>query len=550
MKKTLSITIGGMVYNIEEDAYHVLDAYLNGIKAHFSGDENVDELIADIEASISEKFAVVLQKRAAIGLADVEEVVAIMGKINEIDDSATAVADDAQQEKPKEQAKQEEPVEKRLYRDSEDVVIGGVCSGLAAYFGVDVAFVRIAFIILGLINGIGFFLYLILWAAMPEAVTPSQKLAMRGRPVNVNELQVAIKEKAKTMTEDGKAAIHRIQSNSSIWSKIAAVPVAIVGFIAKGFLALMRFIAPLFVGLVGFIVTTGSFVLIAVLTVAAGILLFNLDASQVYSDLPLKELAGNPAYYAGIVSGFFTALIPLVITLMVGLSFSLRRNVFSLALGAIMGAIWIAALTVFVVSGVQLSPWINEKVQVAETVTSAEKTYDLKDFQHIHIEDIGRVTVKQGPEFSVVFTGHEDAIDRTEISVTNGVLTIATQPPERKLFCFFCSAKVARGEITLPTLASYEGSDVSRAQLEGFVGDLNITLNDVAKLEAHDLKAGAIDIVLNDVSRAVLDGEAVSLKAVLHDVSRLMAEDLKVGVTQIKTNDVSRAEIYATTTTQ
>ena len=212
MKKTLSITIGGLVYNIEEDAFLSLDAYLEKLRSHFSSDENVDELIADIEASISEKFAEKLEKRTVIRLQDVEEVIAVMGKAEEIDEEATT---ESQKQGEQNEQKSEESTEKRLYRDVDDMVIAGVCSGIAAYYGVDVVFVRIAFIILAFVNGIGILLYLILWLAMAKAITPSQKLSMRGRPVNVNELQDAIKEKAKTMTNEGKEAVERIKSNDS-----------------------------------------------------------------------------------------------------------------------------------------------------------------------------------------------------------------------------------------------------------------------------------------------------------------------------------------------
>lgn len=200
MKKTLSITIGGLVYNIEEDAYQVLDMYLSGIRAHFAADENVDELVADIESSISEKFAEKLQKRTVVGLEDVQEVIAIMGKVEEIDDSATSGTEQKAEVPKQEQAKAEETAPKRLYRSTEDVVIAGVCSGIAAYANVDVVFVRIAFGLLTLLNGLGILLYIVFWACMPKAETPAQKLTMRGRPVNVNELQEAIKEKAVPAT--------------------------------------------------------------------------------------------------------------------------------------------------------------------------------------------------------------------------------------------------------------------------------------------------------------------------------------------------------------
>lgn len=204
MKKTLSISIGGRVFQIEEDAYITLDTYLQTIHARYSHDASMKELVDDIESSISEKFEQRLAGRSLVVLQDVEQVISVMGKPEEID------------QEPLHEAPIESVIEKgqkRLYRNPDDKMIAGVCSGIAAYLGMDVVFVRLVFVLLGIINGIGVIAYIVLWIVMPEAQTISQKLAMKGKQATISELQEVIAQKAKAMAKEGEEAFNRIKKS-------------------------------------------------------------------------------------------------------------------------------------------------------------------------------------------------------------------------------------------------------------------------------------------------------------------------------------------------
>ena len=85
----------------------------------------------------------------------------------------------------------EEKTSKRLYRDTDDRVLGGVCSGISAYFGVnDPLFLRLIFALSLILLGFGFWLYIILWVIVPKAKTTTEKLRMRGESVNVSNLSL------------------------------------------------------------------------------------------------------------------------------------------------------------------------------------------------------------------------------------------------------------------------------------------------------------------------------------------------------------------------
>ena len=186
MKKTFSINISGVVFHIDEDAYDKLFRYLEAIKSHFRGFEGREEVIADIESRIAE----ILQKkisetRQVITLEDVDEVIGIMGQ----------PADYALDEEPGTTSGSNAGAhqQKRLYRDPDQKIIGGVCSGIASYFMIDPLWIRLIFIILTF-SGFGIALYLILWVVVPEARTTAEKLEMRGQQVNINNIEQSLKD--------------------------------------------------------------------------------------------------------------------------------------------------------------------------------------------------------------------------------------------------------------------------------------------------------------------------------------------------------------------
>lgn len=194
MNKTVTINISGIIFHIEEEAYEKLGKYLQTIRGYFKDSEGRDEIMSDIEARIAEMF----QERTSPGkqvilMSDVDEVIGIMGQPEEF------AGDSEQQEEPK---KKEEPAGdddnrhryRRLYRDPDDRVIGGVCTGLAYYFGIDPVWVRIAFAVAFFVFGTGLLFYILLMIIIPKATTTAEKLEMRGESVNVDNISRTVKE--------------------------------------------------------------------------------------------------------------------------------------------------------------------------------------------------------------------------------------------------------------------------------------------------------------------------------------------------------------------
>jgi phage shock protein PspC (stress-responsive transcriptional regulator) len=159
MKKTFTISLGHSVFNVEEDAYDILKMYLDSIKNYFQKMVNDSEIISDFELRIAENFSSKLSSgKQYINLSDVKEVIQIMGSL---DDFQEIYDDDDQTEDVKEEKKENN----KLYRDSSNRIIAGVCSGIAEYFKIDPIIVRILFFIAVPLNLI---VYIIFWIGIPS----------------------------------------------------------------------------------------------------------------------------------------------------------------------------------------------------------------------------------------------------------------------------------------------------------------------------------------------------------------------------------------------
>lgn len=196
MKKTLSINLGGIVFSIDEDAYQTLNRYLNKIKGYFSASDGRDEIMTDIESRIAEMLQDKLGKTLEVVTnKDIDEVIATMGQPEDFID-------------PEEQAQEElhgqsqtRKTKKRLFRDPDSRVIGGVCAGISHYFGISPIWLRLALGLTFIIYGFGLLLYILLWIIIPKARTSAEKLEMKGEPVNFNTIGKEVEEGFQNVNE-------------------------------------------------------------------------------------------------------------------------------------------------------------------------------------------------------------------------------------------------------------------------------------------------------------------------------------------------------------
>ena len=196
MNKTVNINLAGVFFHIDEDAYAKLQRYLSAIKRSFEGVTGEDEIIADIEARISELFTERLQdERQVVGMTQLDEVIAIMGQPEDYMVDDDIFEDDITSGNSQKNRAARPGTGKKLYRDVDNAYIGGVSSGLGHYFGIDALWIRLALVLI-VIFGVGFpiFLYILLWVLVPEASSTADKLSMTGKAINIDNIQEKVKE--------------------------------------------------------------------------------------------------------------------------------------------------------------------------------------------------------------------------------------------------------------------------------------------------------------------------------------------------------------------
>lgn len=187
MNKTVNINLAGIFFHIDEEAYVKLQHYLDAIKRSLTNTNGRDEILNDIEARIAELFSEKIRtERQVISIKEVDEVISVMGQPEDymLDEE---IFDD-------------EPVYsqrrgKKLFRDTDHAYIGGVSSGLGHYLGIRPIWLRLLWIILTIFSTGAFILiYIALWIFIPEAKTTADKLAMRGEPVTISNIERKIRE--------------------------------------------------------------------------------------------------------------------------------------------------------------------------------------------------------------------------------------------------------------------------------------------------------------------------------------------------------------------
>jgi len=170
MKKIININLSGRVIPIEDSAYEMLQGYIESLRRYFANEEGRDEIINDIESRIAELMNEKVRKGStAITDVDINEIIASMGRPEDFDAEAADTADTIKQSAASSDfTYAEKKTRRRLYRDSSDKIIGGVCSGIANYLNTDPAIVRILFAIVTFGGfGIGFLVYILLWMFLP-----------------------------------------------------------------------------------------------------------------------------------------------------------------------------------------------------------------------------------------------------------------------------------------------------------------------------------------------------------------------------------------------
>lgn len=221
MNKIFDINLGGLPFQIDDNAYEALTIYLTTLKNHFAHTVGYEEILNDIESRLAEMFSEKIKNGSRIiSIVDVEEATTIMGKPEQMDESENMKQEQTQQKtKEAHQQPNEYWYRRRLYRNADDKMLGGVCSGLGATLGLDTVWIRLAFACSILLFGTGALLYIILWIIIPEAKSATEKLEMQGEPINIHNIGKQIEEDAKAFGKHMKKWGEEVKSTFKNYTK-------------------------------------------------------------------------------------------------------------------------------------------------------------------------------------------------------------------------------------------------------------------------------------------------------------------------------------------
>lgn len=339
MNEVVNISIAGIAFTMDNDAYEVLSKYLNNLNDLYKSNPDGNEIITDIEARIVE---LILSKQNIENVVSKEVIDDIIKQLglpddmsaekeggNENDNADTDTEIDANANFQGSSSDEQFP--RRFYRDSENSKVGGVCSGLARYFHIDPVIFRISMFVpiffliilpalnidhfnglIGSIFGAIILLYIILWISVPLAKTPRQKLEMRGKKVTAAEIE-------RIMSNETGSSASESRQSDSLFAKMFTI----IG-------RLLLFSIKLFAVLIGFMLALAAIGMVATIVVAiTGKSLSLLGNNVLFNDprILFEGISGiSPGGFIAMTIGL--ALIPacLLIYLIVKIIFSLKSN--------------------------------------------------------------------------------------------------------------------------------------------------------------------------------------------------------------------------------
>ncbi|GAA6768181.1 PspC domain-containing protein [Flavobacterium sp. CGRL1] len=353
MNKTVNINLGGMFFHIDEDAYLKLSRYFDAIKRSLNNSSGQDEIIKDIEMRVSELLTEKQKsEKHVVGLKDVDEVIAVMGQPEDYrieDEESTSQSNSSYNTRR----------HKKLYRDKENGMVGGVATGLAHYFGIDAVWVKIVFLIFVFAGfGTGILAYFVLWVVTPEAVTTSEKLEMTGEPVTISNIEKKVREEIDSLSEKFKNADYDKMGNQ-VKSGAERISSSFGDFIMTVFKIFAKFLGVILI-IAG--ISTLIMLLVGVFTLG----------TNLFVEFPWQNFieAGNfteyPLWSFGLLM-FFAVGIPFFFLTLLGFKL-LSPNLKSI--GNItkytLLAIWIIAIAVLVSIGIKQATEISHDNKIIE----------------------------------------------------------------------------------------------------------------------------------------------------------------------------------------
>jgi len=413
MKKTFTINISGSIFHIDDDAFEKLQKYLHMLNKHFGQAIEGQEILQDIEARIAELFLEKTNNKVEV-ITDfmVDEVIARMGKPEDFMESVEE--NDSAKEQPETATPEsEQKIRRRLYRDGDNRVLGGVCSGMGAYFNIDPVILRVIFILVLFMGGASILIYIILWIVVPKAKTTAQRLEMRGKEATISNIEKSIKEE---MTEVGDSynkfvntknekGVSRIDSFGDVVGSVLRVVLRVL---------VLLFGAALIIGgiasLIGFVTSMA----IGHSFMHGGPWNFGSNSNVDMAAL-LNNFVSPGAYTVSLIAISLLVGIPILLILFIGTKLLFRYKTNNKLIGLGTFGLWLAAL--IVLSVVAVNQVSNFGKQTSQTVT-----------QKVECTTCKTLYLEMNDDLYETMIDDEISLDRMKIATVNGTEKLLGHP--------------------------------------------------------------------------------------------------------------------------
>ena len=503
MKKTFTINISGSIFHIDDDAFEKLQRYLQMLNRHFGTAPEGQEILQDIEARIAELLIERTGNKVEVVTdAMVDEVIARMGKAEDFlesgDEQPSAIpgADEAT-------ISGDQPIHRRLYRDGDNRILGGVCSGLGAYFKIDMVILRVIFVlafILGL--GTSLLLYIILWVVVPKAKTTAQRLEMRGKEATISNIEKSIKEEVKEVGEsynkfmnspDYDRGTSRMDRLGDVAGSVLRVVLRVVVLLFGIFLIIFAIAS-----LIGFVTT----MVMGQSFLHGGMWNFGWDSDVSMANL-MNHFVSPGAYTISLIAILILVGIPILVLLFIGTKLLFRYKTNNKLIGLGTFGVWLLALVTLIIVGVNQAG--NFSKQTSQTVTQKVECTNCKTIYLDMNDDLYETLIDDHISF-----------DRMKVAEVNGKEKLLGHP-------HFTIEKSTTGEFLLQIKKRARGSNTLDAQKNveqiayNFVQkdstlqlDPYFLLNDNAKWREQDVSMilkvpEGKSIFMNEKMRSIID---------------------------------------------
>jgi phage shock protein PspC (stress-responsive transcriptional regulator) len=531
MKKTLTINLNNIVFHIDDDACEMLQIYLKDVEKHLSEEER-REVMADIEARIAEIFSESLKRnKTVINLEDVEEIIAVLGNPSQYADEDEASDEkNSQQQSSQQQTTGAKSRSRRFYRDPENAILGGVATGISAYLGWDVTWVRIALVALVLIGwGTMIPIYLVVWLIAPKAVTVSQRLEMQGEDVTVENIKSEINNVRNYVESD------KFKQSAS-------------GFGEK-FLEIFRVLLKVFVGFVGAIFGFVGIVVAAALIFALISLLFMpAILNEVMPGMPAdwSTMTGTNGHLL-IISIILVVGAPIFMLIYWAINLMNRRKFEnSKTTSLIVLLLWLAGIfMLYSVGAKTIINWtkVNGEHFVINWDENQEPMVDevrtLDRFTTIEVSDNIEVELIQDSTKQFVISAPQKALSQVITEVVNGKLKIYT---EKFLLNFPVKIKINTDSI-------YEIRGSGAAQINttsAFKSPyLVVKLSGASQADLNYEVSGDSEFDLSGASNANIEGSSLKINVDASGASKFNGSGFIAKHATVEASGASNIDAYA-----